>query len=387
MLIISFDAVGDKELDTIAGLPNCKMLISQSTLHREISSVFVTNTYPIHASVVTGVLPRDHKLTSNIAPFPSKHPIWRTKEAEIQSKTLWQAAKEKGIETAAVLWPATGESKSIQYNIPEAHPLEKQSQITANMKSGSKILQLKMFLRHGKLMDGLKQPCLDNFATACMADLLREKKLGLALVHLCAYDSLCHDFGKESSQVEEAYESLDRNLGILLEAAGDDEDIIVFSDHSQRDVHTVLTPNDLMLQLGLIGYDGIQYQPIENGAFIECCGGSAFLHAESLPESQIDVLKSAISNSEGFRRFISEEELGDAGIECAFGFAAKDGYCYESYGPGHLATHGYPLDMDNYKVFYLARIKGAQKNNVEYGGSLLEIAPLAAKQLGLELFN
>ena len=69
----------------------------------------------------------------------------------------------------------------------------------------------------------------------------------------------------------------------------------------------------------------------------------------------------------------------------AFGFCAEAGYCYAAFPRGHKAEHGYPADMPGYSVFYMARGFGLAPGVADGKGSLLDIAPLAAKKLGILL--
>ena len=388
MLIISFDAIGDSEFGRLSEYPAFNSLLKQSALFRGISTVFLSNTYPVHTSAVTGVTPGVHGIISNTEPFPSPHPLWNTRESSIRVKTVWQAAAEKGIQVAAVLWPLTAYSKTIRYNIPESLAPYGKNQVIHNLKAGSTFLQLKMFLRHRALINGVSQPGLDSFSTACMVDILREYNPGLALIHLTAYDMLCHKNGKDSAAVKTAFESLDRNLAALLDAAGDGRDIILFSDHGQINVHTVLDPNAMLVARGLLTLKGENYIPGESGCYIECCGGSAFFHSGKLLARLIDALRADIGQSDGFRRFLSPEEMLESGRkDVAFGFSAKSGYSYEAFSPGKKADHGYPLDIPDYTVFYMVRGSGMKPGGVTRGGSLLDIAPLAARSLKLEGFG
>ncbi len=250
MLIISFDAVGDDEFTRMLSYPAIRAFAEKAAVFRGVDSLFVSNTYPIHTSVATGVTPEKHKLISNTEPFPKKNPVWNTREENIKARTLWQAANEKGIKTAVVFWPVTAGSKTIRWNMPEVMARPGESQILTSFKAGSVFTQLKLFLRHKKLMNGIKQPYLDNFATACMVDILSEHKPGLAMIHLTSFDTLCHDNGKGSADLSTAFESLNANLSALLKAAGDDRDVLIFSDHSQRNVHTVIEINNILKEAG-----------------------------------------------------------------------------------------------------------------------------------------
>jgi len=386
MLIISFDAVGDSELERLMERPAFSGFAKRAAVFRKVPTLCPSNTYPIHASVATGALPSVHGLISNTEPFPSRHPAWNNREEGIRAKTLWQAATEKGIASAAVFWPVTGYSRTIRFNIPEMMPRPGKNHLATMMKAGSKLLQAKMFLRHGKMLDGISQPKLDSFAAACMADIIREKKPGLALVHLTAYDTLCHANGRGSGALEAAFESLDRSLAALLEAAGEDRDVIIFSDHCQLNVHTATEPNGILVRAGLMGREKDAWAPGGSGCFFECCGGTAFFHAGSLADSRVGELRGEVERSEGFRRFLTSREMLDSGYEgTAFGFCALEGYSFAAFAPGHKAEHGYPPDMQDYEVFYLARTRWLPPGKAADGGSLLDIAPLAARSLGLEM--
>jgi hypothetical protein len=381
LLIISFDAVGDRVFDRLAVLPNTAAFLREAALARGVSSVFLTNTYPVHASVVTGRSPGDHGLISNTAPFPRRYPPWRYRASLIKGKTLWEAAAEKGLSTGAVLWPVTGGASAIRWNVPEIAPRPGDSQLLLNLKNGSKLLQLRFWLRYRHLMEGIAQPALDRFAAVCMTDLLRRRP-GLALMHFTAYDSLCHRHGEDFAVLDRALAVMDEGLGNLLEAAGDETPVILFSDHAQLPVAATALPNDLLVELGLLRRDGEgEYQPGETGCFIECCGGSAFVHPGKL--QNIGPIREKLEKSPGFNRWLSGAELREAGRgELPAGFCALPGWQYGAFDKGEKAQHGYPVDYEGYQVFYAVRGPPVRRGLRVQGGSLLDIAPLALRLLG-----
>jgi len=81
---------------------------------------------------------------------------------------------------------------------------------------------------------------------------------------------------------------------------------------------------------------------------------------------------------------LTADELRESGMEkTAFGFCAKAGYCYEPAGSRKKGDHGYPLDINDYKVFYMTRGCGLEAGSVAHGGSLLDIAPIVIRHLKL----
>jgi hypothetical protein len=382
LLLISFDAVGDRVLDRVAALPNTAAFLRSAALVRDVSSIFLTNTYPVHASVVTGLSQAEHGLISNTSAFPERYPEWCYRASCIRTKTLWQAAAEKGLSTAAVLWPATGGAKEIRWNMPEMVPRPGNSQLFLNLKNGSTLTQLCLWLRHRRLLEGIAQPALDRFAAACMADILRRRRPGLALMHFTAYDSLCHKHGEDFNLLDKALAVMDGELGKLLAAAGEETAVILFSDHAQLPVERTVLPNDVLVEMGLLLRDGAgDYRPGESGCFIECCGGAAFLHPGKL--ENIEALRRKLEQSSGFKRWLGEDELRACGRgELPAGFCPLPGYQYEAYDAGEKAQHGYPLDYEDYRVFYAVRSAGIRRGKRFTGGSLLDLAPLALRLLG-----
>lgn len=386
LLIVSMDAVGDPYFDQLYARPHFARLAQRAAVHRGVSSVFLTNTYPVHTSVATGLVPARHGLINNTRPFPNRHPRWCYQERHIRAQTLWQAAAQKGLSVAAVMWPVTAGSKTIRYNIPELMAQPGENQVLLNLRHGTKLLQLGAFLRHRRLLNGTRQPARDRFATACMADILRKNKPDLALMHLTAYDSLCHENGLDAPVLQTAFDALDENLGLLLDAAGDME-VILFSDHGQLPAERPILPNELLVERGYLEKDDTGEYKENTGAhcFFECSGGSGFFHPGRLVAGEVEQVRGQVAELPGFGRFLAAEEMATCGrADLPFGFAAQPGYAVEAHYIGEKANHGYPADYDGYQVFWLHAGAGAVPG-AQTGGSLLDIAPLAAGILGLDM--
>ena len=60
VMLISFDAVGSDEVSELLAMPNFKRVTQNGMLFRDMKTVFVSNTYPIHTSVATGKPPCAH---------------------------------------------------------------------------------------------------------------------------------------------------------------------------------------------------------------------------------------------------------------------------------------------------------------------------------------
>ena len=380
LLLVSFDAVGSKELSALRDLPNFSRIFSGGKVFPDLRTVFISNTYPIHSSIVTGVVPGVHGLISNVMLQPENpKPWWNYDSRLLQVKPIWKKAAEKGLKTAAVMWPVTAYAKEIAWNVPEIMAREGESQIAANLRCGSKFPQILSYILHRKLLRGIEQPERDRFAAACMLDAIRIMRPDLMLMHLTAYDSLCHEFGRGSDQTVSALRELDTNLGMLADAAGKDTAVIVFSDHAQLNVHTAFDPNRIAGRMGFLTYheDGTA---ADARAVFQNADGSSFLFNFGLVEEQIAALKQAVLSDPSVLRLLTEAEMIESGYaeKAVFGICARPGYYFKAHNI-EKATHGYPVDYPDYGVFFAVSEPLPDPET----SSILEVTKAAERILGL----
>jgi predicted AlkP superfamily pyrophosphatase or phosphodiesterase len=405
LLIVSFDALGDTWLDRVSRRPETARFLQSAALYRGARSVFVTNTYPVHASVVTGLPPAGHGLIANEDAFPARRGKWNFETARIKASTIIREAHAAGLTTAAVLWPVTGGEAALDWNFPEIVPWHGAHIVREYLRWGTKSVILGGLVRHAFALRGLNQPALDNFSTAVAVDILKKRRPDLMLVHFTAFDTLCHRFGYDFDALEPALAALNRNFASLLAVADGDADdpyaVVIFSDHSQLAVRKTLCLNDLLVERGLLGKKAGVYIPGASGCFVECCGGTAYFHRGALDSQTVRQALDLFARSEGFNRFLTEDEMTETGRRASCmsgeetGFCAKPGYEYEAFCPPgksakHAATHGYPISAEypDYDVWYAVRGPDFAPGTVWQGGeahpfSLLDIAPIARRLLGL----
>ena len=356
LLLVSFDAVGSDELIHLREMPNFKRIFAKGSVFPGLKTVFISNTYPVHASIATGVVPGVHGLISNVMVQPEKtRPWWNYDSRLLKAKPLWDLAAAKGLKTAAVMWPVTAYAKNIRWNVPEIMTREGESQVSANLRTGSKLIQLYSYLRHKNLLRGIEQPERDRFAAASMGDIISLGHPDLMLMHLTAYDSMCHKYGKGTPETDDALREMDMMLGMLADRAGFSEGkttVIVFSDHSQLNVHTAVDPNRILDVLGYLRYkeDGTV---TDARAFFQNCDGSSFCFNRELDEDQLELVKNAVLADTAVERLLSDEEMAESGYagQAAFGVCAKRGFYFNAVNL-EKATHGYPTNYPDYDVFF-----------------------------------
>ena len=378
VLVISFDAVGDEAFEIMArdskNYPNIARFKKEAYYQGGVKTVFVSNTYPAHASIATGKLPKDHGVISNILP-PNQNGArpWAQMATCVKTKTVWDAAKEKGLTTAAILWPSTCGAK-IDYNMPEVHTEKGQSRFFRGLRYGSLFFQLYAFIKYSGILAkalrknklrGIGQPALDTFSTAVTRNLLKGKKADLVLLHLLAYDHLFHLAKPGSKEREDAKKALDANLGRLLECSGE-YTVIIFGDHSQFNIK-----------------ENINLNALYKDAVFEQTGGSAFFREKI----------SGLEKHAWFERYLTNEEMLESGYadKAVFGIAAKPGYCF-SESNKYTGNHGYPADYARYNVFYGVRGNGFAPGSIPPGHEqtrlkrrLTDITGIIARELNLNM--
>lgn len=386
LILVSLDAVDDKDVDDLMTLPNFSALAERGTLMRRVESVFVSNTYPAHASVMTGVSPARHGITENVLTRPGiSHPPWRRFSRQYRVPTLYGQAARAGLSVASVLYPVTCGAREIRWNFPEipggGSPVKLAGRLLAGGSAGYVLRSV--WRRRGQI--GMAQPKLDDFTLGIALDTLRRYRPELLLLHLLDADDHKHAFGPGSGPAREALRRHDRRLGELVRTAEEcygpeGWSILLFGDHGCLPVHTAADPNDGLRRMGLIRKRAGGGEEFD--AFFHNAGGTSFLklyrrdRTERAWAAVEELLRQPFAG-----RLLSRTEMDRSGMgaECLCGLEAADGFCF---GEFYRGQHGYGLNREGYRVFYLAAGAGVPEG-AGAGGSILDICPLAAALLEL----
>ena len=391
LAMISLDAVDNEDAAFMKTLPYFGALVKRGTLVEHVAPTFITNTYPIHSSIITGVHPEKHGLIENLKTQPGNdHPDWNTQAELLQAPTLYQKAARAGLTVCSILYPVTEGSPDIRYNIPEipGHmPLLRRAK---RMVKGNLPYLLGCVARNIEYKKRRGMAGLDDLTTACAIDTLKRKRPNLLLLHLLDADANKHEFGPKSREAKEALVRLDERLGKLMQTMEalfqpGEWAILVFSDHGCLPVHTAVDPNDILKRHGLIREPA--QAPSDFDAFFHNAGGSAFCKLYRPEKRQaLEAAISALEKEPFAARLLTDDEMRLGGFQGSFfcGIEAKEGYCF---GKFHLGQHGYALKSAGYRPFYLAAGPGIAEGRVLSGGCVVDICPLAAELLGLPLWE
>lgn len=412
VIVISFDAVSEEDLEFLSKQPNFSKLIKNGALIKNVESVYPSLTYPAHATIVTGKYPKNHGVINNtVLDFKNDNPDWYWYRKYIKGDTIFDLAEKSGMKTCSILWPVTARSK-ITYNMPEIFCTKRyDNQILKSDLAGSKIYQVNMNKKFGYLRQGMEEPYLDNFATEVAKKTIRELKPNLILLHLIDSDSQKHKYGIENKEVIESLKRHDERLGEIIESlklAGiyEDSTIIALGDHSQINVNNVIKLNSILMKNDLINVNGNKIKSYK--AIAKSCDGSSYIYLKNKNDVEtrkkvrdiLNELKNKYSNV--IEEVYNNEEIKNLGadINASFMIEAKRGYYFiddflgeaievidESSKIKHKlrASHGYLPSRDNYKTFFIAYGKTIKKGVVLEKGKLINHGPTIAKILDIDL--
>lgn len=412
VIVISFDAVSEEDLEFLSKQPNFSKLIKNGALIKNVENVYPSLTYPAHATIVTGKYPKNHGVINNtVLDFKNDNPDWYWYRKYIKGDTIFDLAEKSGMKTCSILWPVTARSK-ITYNMPEIFCTKRyDNQILKSALAGSKIYQVNMNKRFGYLRQGMEEPYLDNFATEVAKKTIRELKPNLILLHLIDSDSQKHKYGIENKKVIESLKRHDERLGEIIESlklAGiyEDSTIIALGDHSQINVNNVIKLNSILMKNDLINVNGNKIKSYK--AIAKSCDGSSYIYLKNKNDVEtrkkvrdiLNELKNKYSNV--IEEVYNNEEIKNLGadINASFMIEAKRGYYFiddflgeaievidESSKIKHKlrASHGYLPSRDNYKTFFIAYGKTIKKGVVLEKGKLINHGPTIAKILDIDL--
>jgi predicted AlkP superfamily phosphohydrolase/phosphomutase len=242
VLLISIDGLrpGDVLGAEKRGLkiPNLRRFLSEGTYASGVTGVLPTLTYPSHATLLTGVSPAKHGITSNASfdPMQINYGGWTWYAADFKVPTLWDAAAKAGLTTANVHWPTSVGAKSIRWNLPQYW----------RTGHGDDLALMKALSTPG-LVDSLERDIGTTYVQgidesisgdenrgAFAARLISREKPGFATVYLTALDHEQHQYGPDTLEAHAVLERIDVIIGKLVSAelaAHPDAVIAVASDH------------------------------------------------------------------------------------------------------------------------------------------------------------
>jgi len=380
LCMISLDAVAQPDADRLLCLPALSALKASGAYSDQVRTVYPTITYPIHTSLLTGCYPERHGVPHNEPFQPDTDPdarVWYWRIGDIKQKTLHQAAWEKGLRVASVLWPVTGKNRYTRWNFPEVLPLPGENATLKMLRYATPVWVLRMEMLYGRQRVSIKQPYLDDYATLLCEKLYASRRPPDVLtLHLADCDFIRHWHGADSHQAHDAMKRLDGRVGRVIQAvkkAGLAEDTLfcVVSDHGQQDA-----PGGVLLDQKLKAACGARAQSLGMGAYI--FGDDLAAARQAILENQA---------AWGVAHVYDEDELRllHAPKEVHLAVEALPGHCFIDRQEDTFGEHGFSLDVPEARTFLFLSGPGIRRGVTLGEIPLVDIAPTLAHCLGLSL--
>lgn len=264
LFVISIDGFQTQDIPFMKTLPCFSQILQKAAVVKDIREVYPTLTYTIHTSIITGVTPDKHGVYHNTTPFLPDETTdwnvvgyqWKMFSDEIKAKTLIDAANEKGLVTASVMWPALGGQKPV-HNLAEIWPNMCGTLYDTYKKSCSESVMELYFDRYIADFDWAHSIDTDSYSVDIAADMIQRFQPDLLLQHMISLDYKRHYTGNLNDQVYKALERMDLFLEKIIGAtkeAGiyEETNFVILGDHGQMDVEKILNLNVIFVRDGWI---------------------------------------------------------------------------------------------------------------------------------------
>ena len=291
LVLISHDALVGEDLLYLQKSEPFRSLLRDGARIQSLRSVYPTVTYPAHTSLITGVYPERHGVISNEkCSIGTLAAPWNWFRPANKAQSLFTAAKQAGLTTAAVFWPVTGNDPDIDYLVDEYWPQSPDETMReALLRAGtSETLYDTVVEKHLHLMDGTKiptHPQLDAFITAVACSIIETYRPDLIALHPANVDAARHSTGVFSTPVTQSLDDVARMTQDIIDAvkrAGtyEETDFVILSDHGQMDITRVVNPNVVLAERGFIKTDDAG-NFIDYSAWCQSCAMSAYVYLKN----------------------------------------------------------------------------------------------------------
>lgn len=363
-------------------IPTLREWISNGAFALNVESVYPTQSLPALTTIVTGLLPTDHGITSNIA-FDEQ------KGAEISESDQ----PTRVIKTDSIIEAARRENLKIDV---VGFPISINNEIRAD--SINSLLPSKS---RKDTLAAIKKRDQETAFTAIES--LKLKQPALLLMHLNSYDLAQKYFGVSSQEAIDTLINIDSLLKQLNDALTrerliNDTTFVVVSDHGVAKVENKFSPNSVLIHKGFLKIDE-QGKVVSWRAKAQTYGGSAAIFLQNPNDEQtareVEAAFQEIHQqvSSPLWRILTRRDATRLGADHRV-------FLYLDAAPGILmvetreinpdnnsirATSGYLPQRLEMRATLIAVGKGIKpKTQIEYA-RLIDVAPTISRLLGFEL--
>jgi len=416
VVLISLDGLAHYYFDDPkAEMPTIRHLAAEGSRGEKMRAVIPTVTWPNHTSIVTGDLPIRHGVLGNTLFDREKSEsiplIWDPlldKDQIIKVPTIYDVAKQAGLKTAAVTWPGSRNAKSLDWTVPCVN----KSDLFVQYTTPSLLPELKAAgIPYEDEALGFKAGQgeeRDRNHVRIFNHIIHTHRPQLALLHILEVDHVEHAHGPQSPEAYAAVRFADACVKEVLDQLEADfpgrATVFIVSDHGFRRFNRLVQPNVVLRKAGLLTAEGKKITSSRIRSVTQ--GGSSMLYV-SEPEHREELIKQVIplfEGSEGIEVVIAPSKFKEYGFptvqqdRCApdLILSARDGYMIADSLVGDLpvvvqdedrGTHGYDPTVDALHATFVAWGYGIKKGQTLPTVRNIDVAPTAARLLGVSLPN
>jgi predicted AlkP superfamily pyrophosphatase or phosphodiesterase len=412
LVMVSLDGLGADALDDPrVAIPALRALAARGARVRRVRPVFPSVTWPCHTTLVTGVHPARHGVLGNqVFDRARGAVIWHEGDRvdlPVAVETLWDRVHAAGGRVASVCWPKTRGVGVIPDNIPEFLEQELfEAYASPELWRELRARGLPVERYGGWSARHATTPMQDWLTLEAALHLLATRPPRLMLVHFLALDAFEHEHGVGSAEARWALGYVDTLLGRLVEALArlgrlDTTTLMVFGDHGFVDVDTTHYPNQVLREEGLLDVDA-RGAVTGRRAWVATNGGSAHVYlldgaprttAARLRErfaalAGLEVRDGAALAALGLPAPGAHPTQGDLVLVAAPGVQMRIQATPEEAAAGpppYRATHGHDPALPPLGAALVMAGPGVVPGATLEAASMLDVAPTAARLLGIDL--
>lgn len=355
-------------------VPNIRKLMKDGA-SATVVGVAPSDTWPAHASLVTGVSPWQNGIPSAAAGDNDERYF---AASAFRTETLWDAAGRAGRKVATICWPSTL-GAAVAFDFPEYWQSRKGYALPSE-PIDQRATPTGIAARVAKSAPSFEKELWDDSSSAAAAlYLLSGEHPDVVFMHLIDADAEQHETAALSLYAREALENDDELIGQLLKKTEPGTLVAIVSDHGFENRNRVVRPKVLLRQVGAKGYVEVAYGLI---------GTSDAGVAEALRKLMAEPKKSGIAREVKMAEVkarVPALARWVAAFDTLPDYVASDEEHGSAVGPGnHNGVHGLWPTRPGYRSVFILSGEGVRP--VKLGEiDLLQIAPTLAEALGVRL--
>jgi predicted AlkP superfamily pyrophosphatase or phosphodiesterase len=419
VILVSVDGLASHYFDDPkAHMPTIRALAAKGARAKRMKCSFPSVTWPNHTTLVTGVEPGRHGVIANnyydrktrkSVPF-IPDPLFDKHEI-VKVPTVYDVAHQAGLKTAGVIWPATRNAATLDWQLPDVFD----QKIFEDSATPSLLRELKAKgIPYEKQMEWCKagnagKAQRDWMYTRIAEHLLTTHKPNFLAIHLVTVDSFEHSTGRNSPEVYWACNDSDNRVREIIEAtktAGiyENTTFVIAADHGFITYTNQIKPNVVLKKRGLLKSAGPRI--VEQKAYCLAQGGAAMIYIldQANRAAIAKQLRDEFAGLEGVAAVIEPKDFASVGQLTPdqdprspdLFLSAKNGYSFSGSANGDSpitamagprGSHGYlPTHPLMYAGFVISGA-GIKQGVVLDEISNMDVAPTIASLLGVKMKN